>query len=102
MYTWSVPSSCNTNSYVLFAVRAPALSPVVQDTMCMLSHSVVSTLCDPWTIALQVPLSMGFPRQGYWNGLPFSPPRYLPNPGIEPMSLASPALAGRFFTASST
>ena len=37
---------------------------------------------------------MGFPRQAYWSGLPFPPPGYLPNPGIEPMS---PALAGKFF-----
>ena len=46
--------------------------------------------------AFQTPLSMGFPRQGYWNGLPFSPPGDLPDPGIEPNSPASPALAGLF------
>jgi len=40
---------------------------------------------------------MGFSRQ-YWRGLPFPTPRYLSDPGIEPMSLAPPALAGRFFT----
>ena len=43
----------------------------------------------------QAPLSMGFPRQEYWSGLPFPSPGDLPNPGMEP---ASPALAGRFFT----
>ena len=43
----------------------------------------------------QAPLSMGFPRQEYWSGLPFPPPGDLPDPGIEPVS---PALAGRFFT----
>ena len=48
-----------------------------------------------WTIAHQAPLSMGFPREEYWSGLPFPPPRDLPDPGIYP---ASPALAGRFFT----
>ena len=37
-----------------------------------------------WTIALQAPLSMGFPRQDYWSGLPFPPPGDLPDPGIEP------------------
>ena len=42
---------------------------------------------------------MEFSRQEYWNGLPFPTPEDLPNPGIEPLSLASPALAGRFFTA---
>ena len=41
-----------------------------------------------WTIAHQVPLSMGFPRQEYWNGLPFPSSRDLPNSGIKPMSPA--------------
>ena len=50
----------------------------------------------PWTVAHQGPLSMGFPRQEYWSGLPFPPPEGLPNPRIEPGSLASPALAGGF------
>ena len=49
----------------------------------------------PWTVACQAPLSMGFPRQEYWSGLPFSSPGDLPDPGIEPMS---PVLGGRFFT----
>ena len=51
-------------------------------------------------VALQAPLSMGFSRQEYWNGLPCPPPGDLPNPGIESTSLRSAALAGRFFTAS--
>ena len=42
---------------------------------------------------------MGFPRLDYWSGLPFSSAGGLPDPGIEPMSPASPALAGGFFTA---
>ena len=54
------------------------------------------TLCNPWTIALQAPLSIEFSRQEYWSGLLVRPPRDLPNPGIEP---TSPAWAGRFFTA---
>jgi len=41
---------------------------------------------------------MEFSRQGYWSRLPFPTPGDLPDPGIEPMSLVSPALAGRFFT----
>ena len=49
----------------------------------------------PWTVARQAPLSIGFFREEYWSGLPCSPPRDLPNPGIEP---ESPALAGGFFT----
>ena len=54
----------------------------------------------PWTVALQLPPSMGFSRQEYWSGLPCPPPGDLPDPGIEPASLTSPALAGVFFTAS--
>ena len=56
----------------------------------------------PWTVAPQAPLSMGFSRQEYWSGLPVPPPGDLPNPGIEPTSLRSPASAGGFFTASAT
>ena len=51
-----------------------------------------------WTVACQAPLSMGVSRQEYWSGLPFPSLEDLPNPGIEPASLASPALAGEFFT----
>ena len=51
------------------------------------------------TVAHQAPLSMGFSGQEYWSGLPFPPPGDLPDPGIEPVSLKSPALAGRVFTA---
>ena len=45
---------------------------------------------------------MGLSRQEYWSGLPCSPPGDLPHPGIEPTLLMSPALAGRFFTTSTT
>ena len=45
---------------------------------------------------------MEFSRQEYWSGLPFPTPGDLPNPGIEPASLVSPALAGEFFTAGTT
>ena len=51
----------------------------------------------PWTIGCQAPLSMGFPRQEYWSGLPFPPLVDFPNPGIEPVSLA---LAGFLTTES--
>ena len=51
---------------------------------------------------LHAPLSMGFSRQEYWGGLPCPPPGSLPYPGIEPMSLMSSALAGGFFTTSTT
>ena len=55
-----------------------------------------------WTVACQVPRSMGFPRQEYWNALPFLPPGDLLDPGIEPASPASPALAGGLFTSSTS
>ena len=72
-------------------------------TTCVLGHFSRVRLCvTPWTIARQAPLSMGFSRQEFWNGLPCPPPGDLPNLGIEPMSLTSPALAGGFFTTSAT
>ena len=46
------------------------------------------TLCDPMAVARQAPLSMGFPRQEYWIGLPLPSQGYLPNPGIKPRSPA--------------
>ena len=71
--------------------------------MCMLSHFRCDQLfATPWTIALQTPLSMEFSRQEYWSGLPFPSPGDLPDPGIEVVSLTSPALAGRFCTTSTT
>ena len=60
------------------------------------------TLVTPWIVACQSPLSMGFSRQEYWSGLTFLIPGNLPDPEIEPMSLVSPALPGRFFTPSIT
>ena len=50
--------------------------------------SVESDSATPWTVACQAPLSMGFSRQEYWSGLPFPSPGDLPEPGIEPRSLA--------------
>ena len=47
------------------------------------------TLCDPWTVACQTPLSMEFSKQEYMNGLPFPIPGYLPDPGIAPASCVS-------------
>ena len=53
-----------------------------------------------WTVAHQALLSMGFFRQEYWSGLLCPPLGDLPDPGIEPASPTSPALAGRFFSIS--
>ena len=69
----------------------------------MLSHfSRVQLFVTPWTVTCQAPLSMGFSRQEYWSGLPCLPPGDLPKPEIDLSSLMSPALAGRFFTTSTT
>ena len=69
----------------------------------MQSHfSHVRLFVAPWTVAHQTPLSTGFSRQDYWSGLPCPFPGDLPDPGIEPTSLMSPALAGRFFTTCAT
>ena len=64
----------------------------VHRTILITYSFVVAT---PWTVDCQVPLSMGFPRQEDWTGLPFLPPGDLPDRGTK---LASPALACRFFS----
>ena len=61
--------------------------------MCVLrGFSHVQLCVTQWTVAHQTPLSMGFSRQEYWSGLPWLPPRDLPNPGIKPSSLTFPTL----------
>ena len=75
--------------------------------LCMCSvTSVVFDSATPWTVSPWglhgTPLSMGFSRQEHWNGMPCPLPGHLPNPGIEPMSVMAPALAGRFFTTIAT
>ena len=52
------------------------------------SLSRVRLFATLWTVAHQAPRSMGFSRQEYWSGLPFLPPRDIPNPGIEPWAPA--------------
>ena len=61
----------------------------------MLNHSVASDSAASWTVTSQAPLSMEFPRQEYWSGLPFPTPGDLPDAEMEP---ASPALAADFLT----
>ena len=70
----------------------------LRPTLCSFQYPGVSLthlLFSHFSVACQASLSMGFPKQEYWSGLPFLPPGDLPDPGIEP---ASPALAVRFFT----
>ena len=85
-------------------------SDLVPARGCLLDHlctrvcplSPVWLFSTLWTIARQAPPSMGFSRQEYWSGLPCPSPGDLPDPGMEPTSLMSPAWAGRFFTTHST
>ena len=69
--------------------------PFLTVSSVVVAKSWVQLFAIPWTVAHQAPLSMGFPRQEYWSGLPFPFPGDLPNPTIQPKS---PALAGGFFT----
>ena len=74
--------------------------------MCVKSLQSCLTFCNLMNyMSLQAPLSMGFPWQEYWSGLPSPPPGDLPDPGTEPTSLMSPALMGSidgFFAARAT
>ena len=55
-------------------------------SMCSVTQSTEQLFATPWTVPCQAPLSMGFPRQEYWSGLPLPSPGDLPHPGIEPES----------------
>ena len=79
----------------------------VDEPMCACVHAemlqyYVQLFAILWTITHQAPLSWGFSRQEYWRGLPYPPLEDHPDPGMEPASLMSPALAGGFFTTSAT
>ena len=82
-----------------FYQQKPAVPSTVMGespTVLFFSRSVISdSFVTPWTVACQAPLSMRFPGQEYWSGLPFPSPGDLPYPGIEP---GSPVLAGGFLT----
>ena len=66
--------------------------------VCVCTLSRVQLFVTPRTVAHQVPVSVAFSWQDYWSASPLPPPRGLPEPGIRTAALASPALAGRFFT----
>ena len=92
--SWMLLGPCSLSS-LFKALFPPLLFSLYLPVAACLTTQSCPTLCDPWTIACQAPLSTGFCRQEYWSRLPFPSPGDLPDPGIEP---ASPALAGRFFT----
>ena len=71
--------------------------------VCVLSRfAPVQFLATPWTVAHEAVLSIAFSGQEYWSGLPFPSPGNLPDPGIKPVSVMSPVLAGGFFTTGAT
>ena len=70
--------------------------------MCVSRFSCVQLFVTVFTVVCQAPLSVGSSRQEYWSGLPCPHPGNLPDPGIKPESLMSPALVGGFFTTSAT
>ena len=94
--------------YILFQILLPywkilSIVPCVIQVLlicgCLVTKQSLSSLSPtllrpPWIVASQPPLSIGFPRQEYWSGLPFPSPGNHPDPGIEP---TSPVLAGAFF-----
>ena len=83
-----------TSSYIVFEIMCT-------DAARILSHfSCVQLFATPRTVAHQAPLSVGFSRQDYGNGLPFPSPGDVPDPGIEHTPLTSPLLANEFFTTS--
>ena len=73
-----------------------SLTSLHQQFACVLSR--VRLFVTPWTVAHQSPLPMEFSREEYWQRVSFPAPGDFPDPGILPTSLASPALAGSFFT----
>ena len=81
--------------------KPPRMPALLVRCACVLNDSShVQLFVTLWTVACQVPLSMGFSCQEYRSGLPCPPLEHLSNPRIEPRSLMSPALAGEFFTTS--
>ena len=68
--------------------------------ICVCICSVTSNSATPWTVDHQASLAIEFSKQEYWSGLPFPVSGDLPNLGIKPASLVSPALASEFFTTS--
>ena len=99
-----IPPRQQKASKVVIALLKEIILQFGWSLMCyVLSHfGRVRLFVTLWTIARQGPLSTGFSRQQHWSRLPRAPPGYLPDPGIKPVSLTSPALADGFFITSAT
>ena len=98
-------SCCVVHSQVVLFSPLPfiwTVSCVFEKPLCACVFSHVQLFVAPWAVAHQAPLSVGFSRQEYWRELPRPPLGDFSDPGIKPVSLTSPALAGRFFTTSAT
>ena len=100
---WKIPWTEEPDGYSPLGQKVRhGLAPEQEHFRAMFHYAVCSVMSDSLRphepVARQAPLSLGFSRQEYWSGLSFPPPGDLTDPGIEPMSPASPALEGRFFT----
>ena len=99
VWSWSGPAEmCTKHLWRCLLSRKPEITstPIRRGMGKWLSCSVLSDSVTPRTAAYQAPLSMGFPRQEYWNGLPFPSPGARPHPAIKP---GSPALQADSFPA---
>ena len=107
---WNRPPSFPLTNSWFWARERHHFSPLNEKSTAIVSfHCVLAksrpscpTLVTLWTGALQAPLSMGSCRQEHWNGVPCPPPQDLPDLGVKPVALKSPALVGGFFTTSTT
>ena len=89
-------SSSSSSRDVMYNMRN------IINTLWCSAASVISDSATLWATACQAPLSMGFSRQEYWSRWRFPSPGDLPDPGLKPTSLMSPALSGEFVTSSIT
>ena len=96
------PQSFCSQILAVFFLNSTIQQTHTYNILLLFSHWVVSdsSVTTPWTVDRQTPLSLGFPGQEYWSGLPVPSPGDIPNPGIEPEFLVSPAMAGRFLSLS--
>ena len=91
-FLWELPTPSCQRHWLLPVTFHPQ-----KGLCCCLVAKLCLTLAIPWTVAHQVTLSMGFPRQEYWSGLPFPSPGDLPDQGVEPEYWQFNT-AGKFFT----
>ena len=99
---WVLTFRFSVSTMQIIGILQWVRSREILSCVCAKSLQSCSILCDLMDWSCQAPLSVGFFRQEYWSVLLWLPPGDLPDPGIEPASLGSPALAGRFLTNSTT